>query len=79
MFLCGFPFFFSSVRDGKTCLNTKTNDFNQQMACGAPIYWSKYTTQKCNLCIKVSSHKKFKEENLNASSWFKQELVQRVS
>ena len=22
----------------------ETNDFNQQTACGAPIFWSKYTT-----------------------------------
>ena len=28
----------------KTCINTKTNDFDQRMACRAPICWSKYTT-----------------------------------
>ena len=28
----------------KACFNAKTNDFNQQTACGAPVRWSKYTT-----------------------------------
>ena len=28
----------------KTCVNTKTNDFDQQTACKAPARWSKYTT-----------------------------------
>ena len=27
-----------------TCFNAKTNDFNQQTACAAPVHWSKYTT-----------------------------------
>ena len=28
----------------KFCFNAETNNFDQQMACGAPVRWSKYTT-----------------------------------
>ena len=28
----------------KTCFNRGTNDLDQQMACGAPVRWLKYTT-----------------------------------
>ena len=46
------PFFFHyfssffSVSDGKklTCFNSETNDLDQQTACRAPVWWSKYTT-----------------------------------
>ena len=43
------PFFFLtffSISDGKrwkSCFNAETNDFNQWKACGAPVFWSKYT------------------------------------
>ena len=40
-------FFLFSISDGKkqnTCFNTETNGFNQRTACGAPVRWSKYTT-----------------------------------
>ena len=32
--------------DGKSCFSVKKNYFDQQMGCGAPICWSKYTTHK---------------------------------
>ena len=38
---------FFSICDGKRRKNlcyAGTNDFDQQMACGAPVRWSKYTT-----------------------------------
>ena len=28
----------------KTCFYAETNDFDQQKACGAPVWWLKYTT-----------------------------------
>ena len=28
----------------RSCFNTETNDFDQPMACRAPVCWSKYTT-----------------------------------
>ena len=34
-------------KDVKSCFNVK-NDFDQQMACGAPICWLKYTTFAIN-------------------------------
>ena len=47
VFVCFYAIFFLfSVSDRKlqkTCFNTKTNDFNQQMAC---VRWSKYTSNK---------------------------------
>ena len=47
-----FLFPFVMQKDGKTCFNAETNDFNQQMACGAPVLWSKYTTQSIQLFCK---------------------------
>ena len=44
-----FPFFFLSFfplvkeKDEKFCSNPEKNDFDQRMACGAPVCWSKYT------------------------------------
>ena len=32
--------------------NSETNDFDQQMACGAPVCWSKYITYKAHLVNK---------------------------
>ena len=47
-FLLFFPFVtfvtFVMEKDGKTCFNAETNDFDQRMACEAPICWLKYTT-----------------------------------
>ena len=48
----------------KTCFNAKTNDFDQQTDCGAPICLSKYTTihtgeilkEKKNLRTQLSLH-----------------------
>ena len=51
-FLFFFLFPFVMQKDGKTCFNAETNDFNQQMACGAPVLWSKYTTQSIQLFCK---------------------------
>ena len=31
-------------KDKKTCFNAEKNDFDQPMACRAPVCWSKYTT-----------------------------------
>ena len=38
-----FSFLFS-VCDGKRRFNAETNNFDQQTASGAPVRWSKYTT-----------------------------------
>ena len=43
-------YFFFYVSDGKiqkTCLNAKTNDYDQRTECGAPVCQSKYTTTDC--------------------------------
>ena len=37
-----FSFFFPF--DGKTCFSAETNNFDEQMACRAPVRWLKYTT-----------------------------------
>ena len=34
-------------KDRKTCLNNKKDDFNQQIACKAPVRWTKYATGGC--------------------------------
>ena len=53
VFLCYFcaflAFFFLFLplvteKDEKTCFKAETNGFDQQMVCGAPVRWSKYTT-----------------------------------
>ena len=31
-------------KEGIACFKAETNYFNQRMACGAPVLWSKYTT-----------------------------------
>ena len=35
-----------TIKDGKTCFHAETNYFDHQTTCGAPVRWSKYTTQK---------------------------------
>ena len=44
-----FPFV--TEKDGKTCFNTETNDFYQQMVCKALVRWSKYTTDQTQASI----------------------------
>ena len=39
-----FFFPFVTEKDEKTCLNAEKEDFDQRMACEAPVRWSKYTT-----------------------------------
>ena len=76
------PFFFLSFfllvteKDEKTCFNRGTNDLDQQMACGAPVRWLKYTTlpfepgnsrklgMKCLLNIKSQSVSKYSSLDL---------------
>ena len=49
LFFC-FAFFFLSFfllmteKKQITCLHAETNDFDRRTACGAPVCWSKYTT-----------------------------------
>ena len=43
--------------NAKTCFNAEINDFDQQMACGAPICWSKYTTTYSNNKYVLSYYK----------------------
>ena len=56
-------FVFMMEKDGKTCLNTEKDEFDQQTACEAPFCWWKYTTDldqfKCRLWTEsyhVKSH-----------------------
>ena len=35
---------FVTEKEEETCFNAETNNFDQQTACGAPVWWSKYTT-----------------------------------
>ena len=38
-------------KDEKTCLNAKTNDFDQRTACGAPVRWSKFHNRYLTMAI----------------------------
>ena len=56
-FFCFFPLFlklflllFVTKKEGKTCLNAEKDDFDQFMACTAPVLWSKYT-KKCHIIL----------------------------
>ena len=54
MFLCYYMHFFTFVteKDRKTLFYRQENDFDQGMACGAPICWSKYTTSNKHTLLK---------------------------
>ena len=46
-----FSFLFHHKCLKNNCFNTKTNDVDQQMVCGAGVRWSKYTTiSNVSLC-----------------------------
>ena len=50
-------------KDEKTCFNAETNDFDQRMACEAPVCWSIYTTSK------LGKNKKCKTQLLKISQF----------
>ena len=45
--LCLAVFYIYDGKRWKKLFWCKKNDFDQQTACGAPLWWSKYTTGRC--------------------------------
>ena len=66
-FFWRFPIYFLSFfsvcvgKRWKTCFNAETNDFDQQMVCGAPVRWSKYTAYSFAQNLKISFFLSFYE------------------
>ena len=77
IFLWGFPFFFLFLlvmeKYKKTCCNAKTNDFDHQTACRAPVPWSKYTTDMKMIFGRIGRIKWDGNEKKGNDAWVRQQ------